>query len=71
MFFSRRRPRPAVRFLEWRIRFFAAGAILSFAGIYLEVSWLVTAGLVALIAGFALRFVPDRNAAHEEEEQEG
>ncbi len=69
MFFSRRTGRPTARFLEWRIRFFGAGAILSLAGIYLEMSWLVTAALVVLLAGVALKFVPDRDAAGEEEEQ--
>lgn len=45
------------RFLDWKIRFFLVGAVVAFAGIYWEKSWLVTVGMVVLIAGAGLRFM--------------
>ena len=42
-------------FLELRIRVFFLGAALGLAGIFLDNSWLVTAGLIVLLVGVALR----------------
>jgi len=50
-----RRERPH---LEWKIRLFAAGAVLGLAGMYLEERWLTGAGIVVLAAGALVRFVP-------------
>ncbi len=57
----------AVRFLEWRLRIFGAGAVLGLAGIFLDISWLVTAALVVLIGGVAMRYTANPGAVDEEE----
>ncbi len=54
--------------LEWRIGVFFAGAVLGLAGIFLEISWLVTAALVVLLGGFALRALPVRDSDSQERE---
>lgn len=41
--------------LRWRIWAFFLGAALGLAGIFLDVSWLVTAALIVLLVGFVLR----------------
>jgi hypothetical protein len=46
------------RHLEWKVRLFAAGAVLGLAGIYLEERWLTGGGIAVLLAGVLLRFVP-------------
>ena len=56
--------------LEWRIRIFGAGAVLGLAGIFLEASWLVTVAVVVLVAGVALKLMPDEDSVGEEEEPE-
>lgn len=62
MFVDRRRDRP-VRYLEWRIRLFGAGALLGVVGIATDAGWLVWAAIVVLAAGFLLRFLPEDDAA--------
>ena len=57
-----------VRLLDWRIRLFGIGAVLGLAGIFLEAAWLVTVALVALLAGVAVRYSPDRDPVEEEED---
>ncbi len=54
--------------LEWRIGAFFAGAVLGLAGIFLEISWLVTAALFVLLGGFALRALPARDSGSQERE---
>ncbi len=54
--------------LEWRIGAFFAGAVLGLAGIFLEISWLVTAALFVLLGGFALRALPVRDSGSQERE---
>ena len=46
-------------FLRWRIRVFFLGAALGLAGIFLNRSWLVTAGMVVLLVGVLLRALPE------------
>ena len=43
--------------LEWRIRFFGAGAILGVLGIYFEARWMIWLAIAVLVAGFLLRFL--------------
>lgn len=50
----RRRPH-----LVWKVRLFAAGAVLGVAGMYLEERWLGGAAIILLLAGVLVRFVPD------------
>lgn len=45
--------------LEWKVRLFAAGAVLGVSGMYLEEAWLTGAGILVLAAGVLLRFVRD------------
>jgi len=54
--------------LEWRIRAFFAAAVLGLAGIFLEIFWLVTAALVVLLGGFALRALLVRVSGSQERE---
>jgi len=54
--------------LEWRIRAFFAAAVLGLAGIFLEIFWLVTAALVVLLGGFALRALLVRDSGSQERE---
>ena len=69
MLFSRfHRTRGSTALLEWRIGAFSLGAVLGLAGIFLNISWLVSAALIVLLGGVALRrwAAPDS----ESEEQE-
>lgn len=50
------RRRRAGPLLEWKVRLFAAGAVLGLAGIFLEEPWLTGAAIVVLSAGALLRF---------------
>ena len=54
--------------LTWRIRAFFLGAVLGLAGIFLNIAWLVTAALVALLVGLALRMAPACDPGSEEQE---
>jgi hypothetical protein len=45
---------------------FAVGAVLGFAGMITERSWLVNVGIVVLVIGVALRFLGRRDAAVDE-----
>ena len=48
--------------LRWRVWAFFLGAGLGLAGIFLNVSWLVTAALVVLLGGVALRMSAARDS---------
>ena len=54
--------------LEWRIGAFFLGAVLGLAGIFLDVSWLLTAALVVLLGGVALRRLAAREPASGQQE---
>ena len=62
------RTRGSTALLDWRIRVFFVGAVLGLVGIFLNISWLVSAALIVLLGGVALRrwAAPDS----ESEEQE-
>jgi hypothetical protein len=60
MVFIDRRPERPVRHLEWRVRFMGAGALLAVLGIYYEARWLIWGAIAALVAGFLIRFLPER-----------
>ncbi len=69
MLFSMFSPRKVgAAFLEWRIAAFFLGAVLGLAGIFLNMSWLVTVALVVLLVGVALRVASARDSGSEEEE---
>lgn len=51
--------------LGWKIRLFAAGAVLGVAGMYLEDTWLTGGGIAVLLAGVLLRFVPGGDRSRE------
>jgi hypothetical protein len=57
--FRPRRTGRASRWLEWKVRIFAIGAVLGLAGIFLDEQSLVTAALVVLAVGAALRLLPE------------
>ena len=52
------RSRRAGRYLEWKVRFFAVGAVLAVAGIYLDQRWMTGTAIAVLMGGVLLRFVP-------------
>jgi hypothetical protein len=54
--------------LEWRIAAFFLGAILGLAGIFLNISWLVTVALVVLLLGVAFRKARAEDSGSQEEE---
>jgi hypothetical protein len=54
--------------LEWRIWAFFLGAVLGLGGIFLDISWLVTAALVVLLGGVVLRMLAARDSASSEQE---
>jgi hypothetical protein len=57
--FLSRKP-PSRRFLVWKTRIFAVAAVIALAGMYLDNPYVTGAALVLLLAGMALRFVPER-----------
>lgn len=52
------RGRRAGRYLEWKVRIFAAGAVLGLAGIFLDEAWMRFGAIGVLAAGMLLRFLP-------------
>ena len=63
--FRPRRTGRASRWLEWKVRIFAVGAVLGLAGIFLDESALITAALVVLAVGAALRLLPEEREPRE------
>ena len=62
------RTRGNTALLEWRIGAFFLGAILGLAGVFLNISWLVTTALIVLLGGVALRGLAARDSSSEEQE---
>ena len=62
------RTRCNVVLLQWRIGAFFLGAVLGLGGIFLDISWLVTAALVVLLGGVVLRMLAARDSASSEQE---
>ena len=56
--------------LAWKIRAFFLGGFLGIAGIYLEISWLLTGALIVLLGGMLLRFLPAPDMDLEEHDPE-
>ena len=54
--------------LQWRVGAFFLGAVLGVGGIFLDISWLVTAALVVLLGGVVLRMLAARDSASSEQE---
>ncbi len=53
---DRSRGRP-MRYLEWRVGLFSAGAVLAVVGIALEQSWMINVAIGVLVIGVLLRFL--------------
>lgn len=71
LFFISRSSTPNPRLLGLRIALFGVGAIVAVIGMGLQVTWLVNAAIVVLVAGFVLRFVrsseePEVGDSHDE-----
>jgi hypothetical protein len=67
------RNRRAGRYLEWKVRIFAAGAVLGLAGIFLDSAWMRLGAIVVLASGMMLRFLPGgrtRTAGPEEDDEQ-
>jgi len=62
------RRRRAGRFLEWKVRVFATGAVLGLAGIFLDEEWMRISAIVVLAAGMLLRFLPGAKPPDEDAE---
>jgi hypothetical protein len=54
--------------LPWRIGAFFLGAVLGLGGIFLDISWLVTAALIVLLGGVVLRMLAARDSVSSEQE---
>ncbi len=54
--------------LDWRIGAFLLGAALGLAGIFLNISWLVTTALIVLLGGIVLRGLASRDSESGEQE---
>ena len=63
MFF--RRGMSAGRWLQAKMWLFSVGALLALIGMSLKNDWVIGAAGVVLLAGFMLRFLPDRDAEDE------
>ena len=69
MFFSLfHRMRGSTALLEWRVGAFSLGAVLGLAGIFLNISWLVSAALIVLLGGVVLRRWTASDSESEEQE---
>jgi hypothetical protein len=64
--FMDRRPRSR-RFLVWKTRIFAVGAVIALVGMYLNNLYVTGTALALLLVGVALRFVPEPRAPESEE----
>jgi hypothetical protein len=62
-----RKPRSR-RFLVWKTRIFAVGAVIALVGMYLNNPYVTGAALVLLLVGVALRLVPERKVSPGESE---
>ena len=62
------RTRRSNALLDWRIGAFFLGAVLGLAGIFLNISWLVTTALIVLLGGIVLRGLAARDSGSEERE---
>lgn len=56
--------------LVWKVRLFVIGASLSVGGMVLERDWIIWIGIVVLLAGFLIRFLPGGKGVGNEEEEE-
>ena len=52
------RRRKVGRYLEWKVRLFAVGAVLGLAGIYTDQRWMTAAAIGVLALGMGFRFLP-------------
>jgi len=48
--------------LDWKIRLFIVGAVVALLGMARDASWMLVVGILVLLAGAALRFLPSRGA---------
>ncbi len=64
--FMDRRPRSR-RFLVWKTRIFAVGAVVALVGMYLNNLYVTGTALALLLGGVALRFVPEPRTQSEDE----
>lgn len=71
MFRPARSPDRPVRHLRWRLRLFAAAAVLALAGMYFDDGWLIWAAMAVLVAGLLVRFVPTQDERDGAREGEG
>jgi hypothetical protein len=62
------RMRGSTALLEWRVGAFSLGAVLGLAGIFLNISWLVSAALIVLLGGVVLRRWTASDSESEEQE---
>ncbi|TVR63575.1 MAG: hypothetical protein EA422_09165 [Gemmatimonadales bacterium] len=70
IFVDRSRRADHYPFLEWKVRLFVIGASLSVGGMVLERDWIIWIGIVFLVAGFLVRFLPGGRGVRPEAEDE-
>jgi hypothetical protein len=56
-----RRPR-STRYLAWKVRLFAAAAVIAVAGMWLDNPYVTGVALALLVVGMLLRFLPEPRA---------
>jgi membrane protein implicated in regulation of membrane protease activity len=69
MFLASRARRGSDRYLRWKMAALVVGAVLVLAGARLGRPLLVWIGIAALVAGFVLRFLPQRLSEDGEADQ--
>jgi len=52
----------AGRFLEWKVRIFAVGAVLALVGMYRDERWMTGLAIVVLVGGLVIRVVLERDS---------
>ncbi len=70
VFIDRSRKADRYPWLEWKVRLFVIGAALAVGGMVLDSGWVISAAILALAAGFAIRFLPGGKGVREEVEDE-
>lgn len=68
MFFFADRSKRSDRLLEWKVRIFSVGAVLTVIGIYLEERWVTGTAVVVLAGGMLLKFGPGGGRTAEDSE---
>jgi len=70
IFLDRSRKADEYPWLEWKVRLFVIASVLAVGGMVMDEGWIIILAIVALAAGFLLRFLPGGQGVREEEDEE-